>query len=147
MPKLEGSFERRERGMWYAIFEVDSGLDGKRPKPVAKVCIDEESTGHGCECEIAALSDAILVGSVGDGFFVRNPCILTVRSKFALGEFGGVVDMEKSDFGAAKLFGNGTEIGKVLKRFIAHFHEVKTYVTRITTNKKYEIFETAITRR
>jgi hypothetical protein len=72
---------------------------------------------------------------------------LAIRSKFALGEFRGVVNSKKSDFSAAKSFGNGTEIDKMLERFIARFHEIETYVTRVTTNKEYEIFETSITGR
>jgi hypothetical protein len=56
--------------MWYAVFDMDGGLDGKRPKPVTEVCVDEEGTRHGGEGEIAAFSDAVLIGSVWDGFFV-----------------------------------------------------------------------------
>ena len=127
--------------MWYAIFDMNSSLDGERPKPVAEVCVDEKSARHRGEGEIAAFSDAILVGGVWDGFFVQNTDGLAIGSQFPLGEFGGVVNSKKSDFGAAKSFGNRTEIDKMLKRFIARFHEVKTYVTRVTTNKEYEIFE------
>lgn len=72
---------------------------------------------------------------------------LAIRSKFALGEFRGIVDLKKSDFGAVEIFGIGTEIVKMLKCFIAHFHKIQTYVTRVTTNKEYEIFETSITGR
>ena len=129
------------------IFNVNGRLDGERPKPVAKVGVDEESAGHGGEGEVAAFSDAILIWGVWDGFLVGDAFISTIGGKFAFGEFGGVINAEKGDFGAAKVFSDSAKVDEMLKRLVARFHEVKTYVTRIATNEQNEIFETAVTRR
>lgn len=42
--------------MWYVVFDMDGGPDGKRPKLVTEVCIDEEGVRHGGKGEIAAFT-------------------------------------------------------------------------------------------
>ena len=130
-----------------AVFDVYGCLYGKRPEPITEVGINEEGTRHRCKGKVATFSDAVLVGSIGDGFFVGNACVLTVRCEFPLSEFRGVVDTKKGDFGTAKVFSNGMEICEMFKCFIARFHEIQSNVTRITTDKKNEVLETTVTGR
>ena len=127
------------------IFNMNGGLNGERPKLVTKVSVNEESAGHRGKGEVAVFGNTILIWGVC--FLVGNAFILTIGGKFAFGEFGGIINMEKGDFGAAKIFGDSTEVDEMLKRFIVRFHEIKAYVTRIATNEQNEIFKTTITKR
>jgi hypothetical protein len=133
--------------MWYAVFYVNGRLYGERPKPVAEVGVNEESASHRGEREVAAFGDSILVWSVGDGFFVRDADIMAIGSELAFGEFGGVVDAKESDVFSSEIFGNGTKLVEKFERLITGLHKVESYVTRITTDKKNKIFETAVARR
>lgn len=68
MPKLEGHFIRQKVGVWYAIFDVDSGLCGKRPEVIAKIGVDKHRTAHAANCQVCTLSNPVLRGGIGDHF-------------------------------------------------------------------------------
>jgi hypothetical protein len=130
--------------MRYAIFYMDGGLDGEGPEPVAEVGIDEEGAGHRGEREVAPFGDSILVGGVGNGFFVRDASFLAVGFELPFGEFGGVVDSEKGDAVTAEIFGDGTKFLEKIERLVTGFHKIKGYVTRIATYKENEVFKTTV---
>jgi hypothetical protein len=58
--------------MRYTIFDVHRGLDGEWPEPLAKTRINKQGADHRIQGAITAFGDAVLVGGVGDGFFISD---------------------------------------------------------------------------
>jgi hypothetical protein len=80
--------------MWYTIFDVYSGFDGERPKPRREVGVEEHSSCHRCECEIATLGNTVLTRRIGHSFLVGDPLSLAEGFEFPFYKFWGVVDSE-----------------------------------------------------
>jgi hypothetical protein len=121
--------------MWHAIFDMNCGLNGERPEPIAQIRIDEHGARHRSEREIATFGDAILAWRFGYGFFVSYPFGFAVLPKFPFGQLGGIVDAEDSDLFTAKSLSESAEFDKALECFVTGFHEIGGDVSRIATNE------------
>jgi hypothetical protein len=121
--------------MRYTVFDMNSSLNGERPKPIREVGVNEEGPCHGGKGEVAAFCNAILIGCVWDGFFVSDALGFAEVGESAFSKLGGVIDTKNSDFLLAEIFNYGAKLDETLSGVFARLHEIEGNVSRVTTNK------------
>lgn len=125
--------------MRYAIFNMNCSLDGERPEPVGKICVDKEASRDGSKGKITSFGDAVLVGGVRNGLLVCNAMFFAEISESSSGKFRGVIDSENRYFLLTEVFRDRAEIDEMLGGFFARLHKVERNITGIATDEKNEI--------